>query len=271
MGIRWQRNGVWWVACTGLMALQGVAMAESSGPCPPRPLRIAFVDRDAPPFLRGTGVAFAAHEPGHMVDEVRATLQVLGCKGELVRLPAKRLQFELSSGRVDFGIGLGDTPERLALWKFPLQPDGQPDRRQAIGSSPVAWVVLARRQAALQAMWQSGKLHGRLGAATGSASSALAELTSLTVEPLDELARTVELLELGRFDAIALPVNAYAQLLRDAQGRVAVLQPAISTQQFYAPASLALAQRHGDFVRRFWSTLCDGASQRAVSPGCQRP
>ncbi len=257
------------VALGALLALglSGPAQAQS---CPARALRIAFIDRDAPPFLVGAGTEFAAGDPGLMVTEVRAALRRLGCKAELMRLPARRLQLELSASRVDFGVGLGDTPERLALWHFPLGADGRLDRRLAMGVSPVAWVTLSRRQPALQAAWQAGQLGGRLGAATASASAALAQRGGQAVEPVFEVAKLVQLLELERFDAIALPTATYAQLLQDAADRVALLQPPISIQHYYAPASPALFERHGALVRRFWSALCDEARKRRVAPACPR-
>lgn len=253
-------------------ALLPVVLAASAlaASCPSRPLRVAFIDREAPPFLVGTGSQFAPDQPGLMVTEVRTALQRLGCEAELVRLPIRRLQMELSDGRLDVGVGLGDTPERRVYWQFPLRADGQLDHGLAMGVSPVAWVALSHRQPALQAAWQAGQLRGRLGAATASATAMLAQRGGQAVEPVFEVARVVPLLEQDRFDAIALPTAAYGQLLRETAGRIAVLQPPIGVQYFYAPTSRALFKQHPAWVRRFWATLCEEARKRPVAPACKR-
>lgn len=242
--------------------------AATDAACPQRELAISFIDRHAPPFLVGTGSVFAAEDPGWLVTEVQAALQRLGCKGRLVRLPVKRLQQELDAGRIDFGIGLGATPERLVSWRFPLDAQGRLDRRLAIGVSQVAWVVPADRRASLQADWQAGRLQGRLGAATASATAVLTQRRGLKVESVFDVAKTAQLLALGRFDAIALPTVAYAQLLQDAGDRLAVLEPPISVQHYYAPASRAMAMRHPDWTQRFWAALCVEVRKRPSAPAC---
>lgn len=260
MHLRHALFGLAWM----VMAM-GVAQA-----CPSRPLRIAFIDREATPFLVGAGAEFQPGNPGLMVTEVQAVLRRLGCAAELQRLPIKRLQLELTAGRLDVGVGLGDTPERVAAWQFPTTDNGQVDRRFAMGQSPIAWVTLSRRQPALQSAWQAGALRGRLGAATASATALLAERGAQPVEPVFEVAKVVQLLEMDRFDAIALPTTAYAQQLQAAGDRVALLHPPIGVQHYYAPTSRALAAAHGPWVRRFWAELCVEARQRPVAPACPR-
>lgn len=252
----------------GLLGTPTQALAQ--GACPAQPVRIAFVDRDAPPFLTSAGTTFDERRPGQMVEELRLALRALGCPAQLQRLPARRLQMAMSAGQVDVGMGLGDTPERVALWRYPTQADGQVDRRLAIGISPIAWVVLKKRQAELQSQWTARRLQGRLGAATGSATSSVVENAGMRVEPVFEVARTVPLLELDRFDAIALPVNSYGFLLTEAQGRVAVLQPPVSTQYFYAPASESFFRREEAFVQRFWMALCEAARPRLGTASCPK-
>jgi hypothetical protein len=72
----------------GLLALL-LAATTACAVCPPN-LRLSFNDSDLPPMVNGRGSAFA-DDAGWLVDASRLALARLGCQGELLRLPRRRL------------------------------------------------------------------------------------------------------------------------------------------------------------------------------------
>lgn len=238
--------------------------------CPTEPLKIALGDRAAGAFLRGNGAEFDPVDPGIVVLEVRAAVKALGCPASLVRLPHKRILAQMEAGSIDFAVGYSDTPERLALWRFPLGPDGAVDRSMAIGQSPISWVVLRDRKVELEARWRDGRLHSQLGAVQETLAERLAAEKGFRKTPVLNLNEVPKLLVLGRFDAIAFPTMAYAEVMSQSTQPLATLEPPLGQLQYYAPASRALFERAPASVRAFWDALCDEARRRPVSPGCKR-
>lgn len=256
-----------------LVVLGGVLVAvacRAEVACPAEPLKIAFVDRAAGAFLRGHGPDFDPADPGIIVQEVRTAVKALGCPAHLIRLPHKRLMSQLDAGEIDFAVGYADTPERLLRWRFPTTPQGVADKAQAVGESPIHWVVLADRQPELQAQWREGQLRGRLGSVQDTLSSQLAAERGFKTLPVVSLNDVPKLLSLRRFEAIAMPTMAYTEPFSQSPQPLASLDPPLGRLVYYTPSSRTLFERSPGLVRAFWQALCDEARRRPVAPGCRR-
>lgn len=253
----------------GLVCVLAALPCRAQPLCPVEPLKIAFPDRAAGAFLRGTGAEFDADDPGLVVREVKSALKAIGCTADLIRLPHKRVLAQMDAGTVDFVVGFADLPERLRLWRFPLGPQGGADKSMAIGESPIQWVVLAARRVELQARWREGSPGSQLGALQDSVSALIAEAQGFKTRQVLNLNEAPKLLMLGRFDAIAMPTIFYAETLSSSPEPLATLEPPLGKMQYYAPASRALFERAPALVQAFWNALCQEARRRHVSPGCR--
>lgn len=236
-----------------LAALPALASTPS---CPVRPMRVAFTDAHVPPFVNGSGGTIQESNPGLLIKELRSVAVQVGCPVQLVRLPQRRLELELSQGSVDLAVGYGDTPARRAQWQFPETPDGSLSQRHAIGQSPVAWLVLGARRAELEAQWRRGELGGRLGVVPSSVASSLVAQRGLKAHMVEYPDRVLLLLERDRFDAVAIPLAAYAPQLAADPTRFATLDPPLGHINYFAPASKAFYRRHPELVRHVWEALC---------------
>lgn len=258
-----------WLLFPVVLLLSWGSAAQGAPHCPSKPVRIAFSDRAAGAFLRGTGAEFGRPDPGLVVNEVRAAAVALGCPVQLVRLPLLRLFQGLDQGGVDIGVGLHGGEERLTRWAYPTRSDGRLDKRMAIGSSEVRWVVLRERQPVLQAEWRRGRLSGPLGAAHGTSTQELAGLAGLKTGSVVNLSDVGKLLARRRFDAIALPVLAYAEELSQGAEALATLEPSLGQLLYFAPASRAFAAQAPGYVQSFWQQLCAQARRRPTGRSCE--
>lgn len=257
------------------IALLALLLATVSGRavalvCPDRPVQIAFADRAAGQFLRGQGSSFVEPDPGRAVLEVRAAVKALGCPAVLSRLPHARLVQGLDDGDIDLAVGYHDLPERVQRWRFPMTPEGQADRSQSIAVSPVAWVVLKDRKDDLEPGWRNGSWRGRFGVAKDTVADVMARAANVPTERVVNLSEVGKLLALRRFDAIGLPVVAFAEELAASPVPLATLEPPLGQLRYFAPASRRFFERSPDYVHAFWTTLCDVVRRRPDHPGCVR-
>lgn len=219
----------------------------------PKAVRIGFNDTESPPMLMGRGERFQ-DPPGWQVDAVRAALRRLGCLSvaELLRLPARRLNILLAQGDVDFALLYGVTPERLQSLRFPLDARGQPDAAWA----PVfgRLVLFARSGTPAQAGWDGQRLPAgwRVGVMAGSVQEAVARAHSWPVEPFTAADFGLQMLNAQRFELLLTSREALSP-----ESRATITEWGTTAQMpFFAPASIAFAQRHPAWTRAFWNEFC---------------
>lgn len=258
-----------------LSALMGAGLIGSAPvwagvDCPDRPVRMVFVDRPAGAALRGQGATFQEPQAGFIVDEVRAAARKLGCPIQLSRAPQLRMLQQLDSGAVDFGVGFQATPERLQAWRFPVNAQGQPDPAMSIGASPVVWVTLPGRKAELEAAWKEHRLQGRFGAVPSSGAARMAAAAGVPTQPVMVPNEVERLLQLGRYDAVALPMQLLDGVKQAKSAALASLSPPLGEMHYYAPASRHFYEQSEPYVQAFWLALCEQAQRRPAQRGCQR-
>ncbi|WP_457324697.1 hypothetical protein [Roseateles sp. P5_E11] len=228
-----------------------VATSACAAPCP-QPLRIGFSDAASPPGLLGQGPDFP-EPPGWEVVAVREALKRLGCQGELLRLPNRRLSASLAQGGVDIALLFGTTPERLRSLRFPFDAQGRPD---------VAWApvfghlaLFGRGGEAPDPAWD-GKLLPkglRVGVLAGSVQDAIARGHGWAVEPISALDAGPTMLQARRFDLL---LSTREVLTPEQRAEVVEWAPGVAKLPYFAPASPQFAQRHPDWTRAFWRQLC---------------
>lgn len=267
-GAGWRRHVVLSVLMGAGLIYAAPVWAE--GDCPGRPVRIVFVDRPAGTALRGSGPAFQESEPGFIVDEVRAAARKLGCPIQLSRAPQLRQLQQLDIGAVDFGVGFQATPERLQAWRFPVNAKGQPDPAMSIGASPVVWVTLQGRKAELEAAWKARRLQGRFGAIPSSGAARMAAAAGVPTQPVMVPNEVERLLQLGRYDAVALPLQMLDGIMQAKSTALASLSPPLGEMHYYVPASRRFYEQSESYVQAFWLALCEQAQRRPAQRGCLR-
>lgn len=240
------------------LTLCGQALAANAPACP-KAVRIGFNDAASPPMLMGRGERFE-DPPGWQVVAVRDALKRLDCTGaaELVRLPARRLSALLAQGQVDFALLYGVTPERLLTLRFPLDAQGEPD---------VAWApmfgrltLFARPGTPQQPGWDGGALPAgwRVGAMAGSVQEMLARARGWAVEPITAVDFGLQMLGAQRFDLLLSSRDALSPEMRAGL----VEWGTAARLPFFAPASVAFAERHPAWTRAFWNEFCRAMRQR---------
>ena len=230
--------------------LLGCAVASAAA-CP-TPLRIGFNDTATPPGLMGQGTQFE-EPPGWEVDAVRDALKRLGCKAELLRLPARRLSASLAQGGIDFALLYGVTPERLAVLRFPLDAQGRPD----LAWAPVFGnlMLFGRPGTAADAGWDGRRLaaHWRVGVIAGSVQETLARERGWQVEPVAALDSEVAMLRAGRFDLLLTTREALAP---EQRASLVEWSRPVARLAYFMPAASAFEKRHPAWTRSFWNEFC---------------
>ncbi len=235
------------------------AVASAAAACP-TPLRVGFNDSATPPGLMGQGTRFE-DPPGWEVDAVRDAARRLGCRAELLRLPARRLSAALAQGSIDFAVLYGVTPERLASLRFPLDAQGRPD----LAWAPVFGnlMLFGRPGTVPDAGWDGRRLaaHRRVGVVAGSVQETLARERGWQVEPVAVLDSEVAMLRAGRFDLLLTTREALAP---EQRAGLVEWTPPVARLAYFMPASPAFEKRHPAWTRGFWNEFC--RSVRRLEP-----
>ena len=226
----------------------------------PQPLRIGFSDAAAPPGLLGAGPTIL-EPPGWEVVAVRETLKRLGCQGELIRLPNRRLSASLTQGSVDIALLFGITPERLRSFSFPQDAQGRPD---------VAWApvfghlaLFGRAGEAADPSWDGKRLPPglRVGVLAGSVQESIARDRGWLIEPISALDAGPTMLQARRFDLL---LTTREVLTPEQRADLVEWAPGVAKLPYFAPASPQFVQRHPDWTRAFWRQFCQ--SVRRLEP-----
>lgn len=244
---------------TGLAAVLAMvsALAEAGTACP-QPLRIGFSDSATPPGVMGQGPAFE-DPPGWEVAAVREALQRLGCPGELLRQPSRRLGVALAQGELEFAMIFAATPERLRQFRFPLDARGRPDVAWAPAFGALALYGLAGSRP--PPGWDGHRPPGpRVGVVAGTVQEKLARERGWPVEPVASAGREVPMLKSGRF---GLLLTWREDLSTEDAAELSEWQPLVARLPFYMPASQAVADRHPAWTRRFWNEVCRAVRRQA--------
>lgn len=242
--MKWRLALAVWAGCAWTVA--------AAAPACPQPLRIGFNDSATPPGLMGQGARFA-DPPGWEVVAVRDALQRLGCAGDLVRLPGRRLSALLTQGSLDFALLYGVTPERLQTLRFPLDVQGRPDLAWAPVFGNLA--LFARAGTPAEAGWNGRRLtpRWRVGVIAGSVQETLARDRGWRVEPVQVMEAEVSMLKAERFDLLLTTREALTPAER---AGLVEWSPPVARLPYFMPASPAFAQRHPGWTRAFWNEFC---------------
>ena len=254
-----------WAVLVTLVLAGGVGRTAAAHPTDapgcPTPLRVAFVDFDLHPFLRGQGDRFA-DPPGKMVDAIQKTLGTLRCPAQLMRLPVRRLVQALQDGDVELAIPLTPSPERMTQLRFPVDAQGRVDERFAIAETSIRLYATADHEADVAARLNAqGRGALRYGALRGSVYADVLVADGLRVELTPDVGKAWAMLRLDRFDVMALP----QQLTPDAaDGRL--VGPPLFVQSFFVPANPDFAAANGPWLNRFWRQMCEQTRSNFHAP-----
>ncbi|MEO4048799.1 hypothetical protein AAFN46_17105 [Pseudomonas sp. CAU 1711] len=90
-----------------------------------REISLVYVDVEADPFQTGSGSEIA-DPPGLAVEMVVEAVRLAGYSPKLRRMPQMRMLWELEEGSIDGAFIFSYTPERGALYAYPMR-NGEPD------------------------------------------------------------------------------------------------------------------------------------------------
>jgi len=233
---------------------------QAAPDCPPR-LRIGLVDRETGVWTSSRDQPPENSRTGKLI---LAVLQAMGCSAELTQRPLRRLVQELQQGELDMVVGLGDSPERLKLLRFPTDAQGAADVRLALLRVAVVFVARVDKSEHLASSVASGKLRRlRIGALRGSLSEDWLQERGLLPQPITDSRRALLMLRKEHIDLLLLNrAQLPTEALQAAPALAEVGEP-VAQHHIYAPVSLQLEREHPAFVRRLWLRLCQAS--RSVS------
>jgi len=246
------------------LILFALSKAAVAAPCHDR-LRIGFLDTPLAGFLNGQGTQFAAPQAGSLVDDTRRTLEALGCKAELKRMPARRLASALQDGSIDIIVPRAAQPDLLQAFAFPLDAQGRADTRLSLGEARTALFARVDRG------WsEAPALPGRrIGVMRGSLAEQWLKARQLIAQEVPDVPRGLEMLRRGHVELLAMPhVLASADELAR-EPAIRELHPPLAELSYFAPAHRGFAERHPAFLQAFWLGMCKRSrSQFPKLPPC---
>ena len=239
----------------------------------PQPLRIAFSDAPAEPFLRGQGERFT-EPPGVLVDWVRAALRRLGCleAATLQRWPARRIRALVAAGEIDLVAGAGEGGPVASLLALPTAGAGDGD----LSLGHVEYALYTRRAASAPEAPASAAVlpPARVGVTAGSRQEAIARERGWPTEPAPTHESTLHKLLAGRTPMVLMHSPYIHERLRvdpALAAQIVRFGPAIERRRLYVGAQPAFARRHAGFVRQLWRELCRQSAAAHGDGACRRP
>lgn len=243
----------------------------------PQPLRIAFSDSPAEPFLRGQGERFT-EPPGVLVDWVRAALRRLGCLegATLQRWPARRIRALVEAGEIDLVAGAGEGGPVASLLALPTAGASQGDGDLSLGH--VEYALYTRREPTAGAPEGQASAASappaRVGVTAGSRQEAIARERGWPTDPAPTHESTLQKLLAGRTPMVLMHSPYIHERLRvdpALAAQVVRFGPAVERRRLYVGARPALARRHPAFVRQLWRELCRQSAAAHGEGACRMP
>lgn len=242
------------VALAYICAVGPVASAAEPD-CPPR-VRLAYTDAPLPPYILGQGETIA-EPPGLFIKWARAALAKMGCLhvASEARLPYNRIISNMEAGSIDLRVTGGYRPDLAGTMVFPMEA-GAPSRAMAVAE---AGTMLYVAKDAPAATWDGKTVSftgtpRAIGTVRGHYTEKLLQSMKWPVDSAPTWESNTKKLLLGRVAAIVGPdsvVNALPE-----RGQLAVLEPPVAVDLYFAPASLPFYKAYPNFTQRFWLEMC---------------
>lgn len=227
-------------------------------------VRVAYPDRDRPPYYIGNGPAIPA-APGAGAELLRQALQVTGCTPALVRLPPARIKLALTNGNIDFAlVDLRDNETPYSA--LPRTAAGLLDTRRGMRLTAVVYVRAADGLPAttiprdyfrsrILASNQSSSLGDQLRAdgykVDDGAADAFSNMDKLLLRRVD-----------GFTIAVSNPDAADAAVSGRHGAKLVRLPIPLLTSTVWLSASNAYHQQHREQVETVWTWWSDNSTRR---------
>ncbi len=238
-----------WVVATGALAWVAVSHAAPSAP-ELGALRVCVADLAYPPHI-----TLDPDRPGLAERRIVEAGKAVGVRVDLSYLPIRRCHRMVLEGEMDL-VYLAATAQSLGEYRFPLTPQGQPDR--ALRISQEAVVVVVRRSDPVD--WNGKRFASppALGTRAGlRMAREAAERLGLSVDDSAfDAAQVLRKLQAKRHDAVLLlqaDVEQQAGLMRELD-LVALPKPA-ATFDGYMAASPKLSPAREAALKAYWKAL----------------
>lgn len=227
-------------------------------------VRVAYPDRDRPPYYIGNGPAIPA-APGAGAELLRQAVRAGGCTPELVRLPPARIKRGLASGAIDFAlVDLRDNETPYSA--LPQTAAGAPDTRRGMRLTAVVYV---RAADSLPATTIPRDYFRHRVLATNQASSLGDQLRADGYKVDDGAAdafSNMDKLMFRRVDgftiAVSNPAAADAAVAARQGTNLVRLPIPLLTSTAWLSASTAYHQQHGEQVEAVWTWWSENGTRR---------
>lgn len=244
-----------------------ILSAPVVGPAQAMDLRLTYTDQDSRPYLTGTGTEIPAR-PGMAVELVQRSLNRIGVRLQLTRLPGRRLMEEVKAGRQDGILGFLYSNDRARDLVYPMRGGRPDDTRYAARLAHSLY-----RREGTPVTWDGGRIAGLSNPVAVSSTTLVADLLAgqgVDVVRIESSGQMFGMLALGRVDAVAvLDILGDRQMRSQTQIRIEKLSPPLLVEDFHVPVSRQFYAAHREMVESLWRTI--GATREAtyaeLSPG----
>jgi polar amino acid transport system substrate-binding protein len=224
-------------------------------------LRVAYEDKEQPPYYLGVGTAIPSSKPGISVDIVKMLeKKIPQLKIDFVRVPWARCTAGLGTNTYDAIFNSSYTPDRLSIGWYPTtnnRHDGPVDTSKRITTIQYSLYTLDTTKLS----WD-GKAFSDptvlLGAPAGYSIVNDLKKIGMAVHESPASTNALDMLLAGRFPgAVLQDVTADAIIAKNTQkfSKIVKSPKAIVSKEYYLMLSKDFVSKHPDLSRAIWKAI----------------
>lgn len=227
----------------------------------PVPLKIGMINYAVPPLVSDAKDGTVTDAPGQMTTWLREALTRMGCPAELqiLRLPVARGYDYLKRGEIDVWAPGTISEQGLEAGVLPMR-GAQGDDRYGFARFRYSFYILKGNSAV---QWDGSTLTGPAGFTLGISNATVvqefAKAQGWTFESAPNTNLTIDKLLARRFPVVLVPDQTVLSRPEADLARLERLEPAALHVWFHATFSKQFAAKYSQWLRPFWSALCQAS------------
>lgn len=218
-------------------------------------LRVAYEDRELPPYYLGNGAEVDAQRPGLSVELVRMAATDLGLDLRITRMPWLRCLAALERGEIDAIFNASFKEDRMANGVYPMLR-GHPDPSRRIAA--VTYVLYRKAGGAVawdgRSLAHLSTLGGPIGTPAGYSIADDLEKAGVPVQEAPDTTANFRKLDAGRITAVAT-LDVIGDALLPSFPGLEKVEPPLVTKDYFVMLSHQFVTAHPVMADRLWQRI----------------